>query len=242
MDNKSTLKDLGLSDVESGIYLSLLKLGGSEASRIAKDAGIKRTTIYPILQRMAREGFVTVYFRKNKRFYYAQRPHRVAAFFEKKLNAFNSIVATLESVERRQAQTTGLRFIETKEELEGFYAGILKEYKGKEYRIIGSAGGWEGIDPAFFIQYRKDRARAGIATRLLLTADSKEISPTDTKLRRDVRFLPKQYLFKSTIDIYDDKILVVSPDLASLAVVIEIPAMTDIFKSVFEMLWENFPA
>src|SRR3989338_6300615 len=149
MDNKIALKNLGLSDVESGIYLSLLKLGGSEASKVAKDAGIKRTTIYPILQRMAKEGFVTVYFRKNKRFYYAQRPHRVAILFEKKLNAFTGIVATLESIERRQAQTAGLRFIETKEELENFYAGILEEYEGKAYCIIGSAGGLESIDPAF---------------------------------------------------------------------------------------------
>ena len=41
---------------------------------------------------------------------------------------------------------------------------------------------------------------------------------------------------------FDDKVLVVSPDLTALAVVIEIPVMVDIFKSIFEALWDATPA
>ena len=126
----------------------------------------------------------------------------------------------------------------TKEELEDFYRGILTEYKNKEYRIISSAKGWEGIDPEFFIQYRKDRGRANIRTRLLLSADSKEINPTDAKLLREYRYLASKYKFRSSLDMFDDKVLVVSPDLTALAVVIEIPVMVDIFKSIFEALWD----
>ncbi|PLX27027.1 hypothetical protein C0581_03815 [Candidatus Parcubacteria bacterium] len=53
VNNLATLKNLGLSDIEAGVYLSLLKLGGSQASKIAKDVGIKRTTVYPILKKLA---------------------------------------------------------------------------------------------------------------------------------------------------------------------------------------------
>lgn len=239
MTTVESLKSMGLTEIETSMYLSLLKLGGSLASTVAKEVGIKRTTVYPILKSLAEKGFVTTYYRKNKQFYYAERPQRVAAYVEKKLNAFTALIPSLESLEKKQAQTIGLRFIETKAELKKFYAGILDEYKNKEYHIIGSLHGWEDIEPEFFIQYRKDRGVANIKTKLLLTADSNKDNPSDSVLKRDVRFLPPQYSFKSTIDIYRDKILIVSPELRALAVVIAIPAMVDVFESMFTMLWEK---
>ncbi len=241
MENKDILKNLGLDEHESNIYMTLLRLGGSRASKVAKSVGLKRTTVYPILKALAQKGFVNVYFRKNTRFYYAQKPARVASIFEKKLELFENIISNLETIEKKQAEVFGLRFVETVNELKEFYNGILLEYKNKEYYIIGSALGWESSDPKFFVQYRKDRAKNKIKTKLVLSSESKKINPKEKELLREYKYLPAKYKFKSTIDIFDDKILVVSPELSSLAVVIAVPAMTDVFRSVFEVLWDSFP-
>lgn len=241
MDQITSLKNLGLSDQEAGVYLALLKLGGAKASIIAKEVGIKRTTAYATLTQMAKKGFVNVYFRKSRRFYYAQKPTKIALLFKKKVENFSNIIPFLESLDKKQAQTFGLRFIETKRELEEFYVEILEEYKNREYSVIGNTKAWEGVEPEFFTQYRKNRAKVNIRTRLLLTSDSEKLNPTDSKLLRDYRFLPKKCQFKSTIDIFDDKILIVNPSLSSLAIVIAIPAMTDVFHTIFELLWSITP-
>ena len=167
MDSITTLNNLGLSDQESHIYLTLLKLGGSQASVIAKSVGLKRTTVYPILKKLTDSGFVTVYFRKNRRYYYAQKPQRVAALFGKKLDAFYAMIPLLESLEKKSVQATGLRFIETLDELKQFYIGILDEYRNRSYRIVGSAHGWEDLDTTWFRQFRYERGRNNISTRLL---------------------------------------------------------------------------
>lgn len=242
MTDEMILQNLGVSEDEARVYVALLRLGGTRASSIAKDVGMKRTTIYPILQSLARAGLVNVYFRTSQRFYYAQRPVTVAAQFHKKIEAFENIIPSLLALEKKQVQMIGLRFIETKEELQNFYRSILAEYKNKNYRIISSAAGWQGVDPEFFIQYRKDRGRANIRTQLLLTADSAAINPTDPALLREYKYLPAEYSFDSTIDIFDDKILIVSPELSSLAVVIAIPAMVGVFRSVFDILWGVMPS
>ncbi len=239
MKNIAALKNLGLSDHEAILYTTLLNIGGSTASVVAKEAGIKRTSVYALLKKLAHDGFVAVYFRKNKRFYYAEKPHRISTNLAKKIETFEALIPTLDSLSKKHDQALGLRFIETTEELKAFYRTVLANYKNKSYRVIGSLHGWEDLDPAFFIQYRKDRGRAKIKTRLLLTADSRTDNPTDPKLLRTVRFLPEYPTFKSTIDIYTDQILIVSPTLSSLAVVVAIPAMVDIFSSIFELLWEN---
>lgn len=242
MESVKILKEMGFSEQESQAYLTLLKLGGSIASIVAKEMGVKRTTIYPILKSLAANGIVSVYFRKNTRFYYAIKPHKLSSLFEKKLEMFNNIIPSLELIEKKQAQAMGLRFIETQDELKHFYLEILdeyKKYKTREYYIIGNTPAWENVNKDFFDQYRKNRAKLNIKTKLLLSYDSKKNNPVDESLLRKFKFIPEKYKFKSTMDIFKDKVLIVNPDLSSLAVVIAIPAMVDVFKSVFEMLWEN---
>src|SRR3989338_4094778 len=110
MQTDKTLKDLGLSGQEANVYLGLLKIGGGQASKVAKEAGLKRTTVYPILKALAERGFVNVYFRKSTHFYYAEKPHKIAGLFANKLKAFEQMIPSLERIEKKQAQQFGLRF------------------------------------------------------------------------------------------------------------------------------------
>lgn len=239
MNANSALLSLGLSAQEANVYVALLKQGGTTASLLAREIGMKRTTAYAILKNLTEKGFSSIYFRGGKRVYHAKEPHKIAQLVEQKLQNFNAAIPFFESIERTQTQKLGLRFIESKGELEQFYDEVLIDYKRKGYRVIGSTPAWESIDPSYFVKFRERRADASIQTKLLLTADSKKDNPTNESLLREVRFLPEQYGFKSTLDIFDDKVLIVSPELTSLAVIVAVPAMVDIFKSVFEMLWEN---
>ncbi|OGG58523.1 hypothetical protein A2765_02230 [Candidatus Kaiserbacteria bacterium RIFCSPHIGHO2_01_FULL_56_24] len=228
---------LGLSEQRANAYLKLLELGGATGSELAKNMGVQRTSVYSILQSLSQEGLVENYIQKKKQFYRAVPPEKVATRFAEKLDAFRAVIPLMKTMEKKEARAFGLRFIETISELKTIYRDILDEYRGREYRIIGSAPAWEGISKEFFEQYRKDRAARNIKTRLLLTAESETMNIEGASLLREFRYLPSNHSFKSTIDIFEDKILVISPDLSALAVVIAIPAMIDVFSSIFEMLW-----
>lgn len=241
MNIEQTISALGLTKSETQVYLELLKTGGTKASQLAKGVDMKRTTVYSLLDNLVEKGFVSVFYKKTQKIFKANKPQYIANFFENKLKIFNQTIPLLESLEKKQAQAIGLRFIETKDEIENFYINVIKEYKDKSYQAIGSAQNWESIDPEFFHQFRQDRAEANIRTRLLVTAESEQMHIKERSLLRTVKYLPGKYSFKSTIDIFDDKILIISPEMSSLAVVIEIPAMTDVFKSIFEIIWELMP-
>lgn len=236
-ENVRVLRNLGLSRQEAAGYLALLRLGGSGAATLAKEMSVKRTTVYAILKSLTEHGAAEAYLKKGRIFYRPIPPEKLAERFEEKIELFRGLIPSLVTMEKEEGRLLGLRFIEAKAELERFYRDILKEYRGKSYRIIGNASAWESIDPEFFIQFRKDRATHNISTRLLLSAGSEEINPIESTLLREWRYLPPEHEFKSTIDIFDDKILIVSPELSSLAVVIATPAMTDVFKSIFDVLW-----
>ena len=53
------LKDFGLSDNETTVYLALLKIGNSTANRVAEITGLKRSTTYDNLNLLASKGIVS---------------------------------------------------------------------------------------------------------------------------------------------------------------------------------------
>lgn len=242
MSIESSLQDLGLSDVETRVYLALVALGGSQASMVAKHIGIKRTTIYDVLTSLTHKGFANVYFRKNMRVYHAQKPQRVADLFEKKLQSFTNIIPQLQSLDTKQAEVLGVRLIQTKDELLRFYQTVPKEYAHQEHLVIGSST-WIEMDPEFLKRYRIERAKAGIQSRLLLTHDQRLVESKIRTPSRDVRFLPKECTFESTIDIFPDCVQILCPrSVSALGVGIEMPMMLDIFKAIFDLLWSLTPA
>ncbi len=239
VDNTSALRRIGFSDQEVDLYISLLSLGGAKASAVAKDTGTQRTAVYHTLKNMASKGYVHVYFKNNQKYFHAKKPHKLAALYSKKLDNLYAFLPQLQAIEKKSKTAVGLRFIQSLDELKEFYTGILYEYADKEYNIIGSAGDWENLDTEWFRQFRVDRARNNIRTKLLLTESSRGISPEDGSLLRDVKFVPEKYVYKSIIDIFDDKVLIVSSELSALAVVIEVPVMRDVFMAMFDMLWDT---
>lgn len=234
------LRQLGLSSQEAGAYLALLKIGSSQATDLAIAMGIKRTTAYPILKRLITEGLVTEFKRGSRGYYSPIRPNKLALLYEKKLQALVNIVPSLEDLEEVLPRDFGVRFIQSKAELKRFYNEILNDYAGREYYIIGSAPAFINLDRDFFLEFRRRRAARNIKTKLLLSGDSKsEEGQKDRSLLRDFKYLPEKFKFKSTIDIYDDKIVIVGYEVNALAVVVAIPEMVDTFRSVFEALWES---
>ncbi|WP_243466540.1 TrmB family transcriptional regulator [Methanosarcina mazei] len=60
MQNEQLLQEVGLNAYEAAAYLSLLKLGVSEASDIYRDSEVPYGKIYSVLESLAGKGFVEV--------------------------------------------------------------------------------------------------------------------------------------------------------------------------------------
>lgn len=240
MNMEHYLSELGLTARETAAYLSLLKFPGARAGVIAKDVGVKRTSIYETLSALVQKGFASVYFKKSQRVYHPQHPQRVVNLFQNRVDAFMEIIPQLTAISGGTAQATGVRLIQTKEELEKFYLDVLVDYAGTSYDIIGSSAGWINVFGTEFPErFRRLRAKAKIKTRMILSHDSVATEPPTNQFLRDIRFLPDLYHFTSQLHIFSDTIVIVGTQLSAIGVVIAIPAMSDIFKTIFDFLWNS---
>ena len=60
MDIEKVLQEIGLNKKEVKVYVTLLQLGQDTAFRIASKSGIKRSTVYTILERLKSIGLVSM--------------------------------------------------------------------------------------------------------------------------------------------------------------------------------------
>jgi len=84
MQKKKLLLDIGLNAYEAATYLSLLKLGVSEASSIYRDAEVPYGKIYTVFESLIGKGFVDVQASRPKKFRAVDPELALDAFSERR--------------------------------------------------------------------------------------------------------------------------------------------------------------
>lgn len=89
MEIPHILQQLGFSDKEIKVYLTLLTGGPSSVRKLAKDSDLNRGTVYDILKSLQGRGLVGMYQKHKKQFFMAEDP--------------NTLLDTIDQQERKVA-------------------------------------------------------------------------------------------------------------------------------------------
>jgi len=141
-------------------------------------------------------------------------------------------------IKRAKNNSHGVYFLNTQQELKNFYLEGLNKYK--IWKAIASIEDWLPVDKIFLQDFRKKLDEKKIKTRVIFKKSGLKFEPKGLKYRK-VKIIPSSYKFKSSIDILDDKILIMNPSLNVLGLVVEIDPILDIFNDVFDLLWNTLP-
>ena len=79
-----TLQNYGLSEKEARVYLTVLELGTSIASTIARRAELNRVTVYTVLEEMIKKAIILSETINNIKYYTAVHPEALCKNFENK--------------------------------------------------------------------------------------------------------------------------------------------------------------
>ena len=95
--NKLThaLTSLGLTEKEAALYLALYKLGEATAYQIAKESGVKRPTVYVIMEELRKRGLALVVPHARKQVFVAKDPHEFIQECQSKMSLNASHLLTL---------------------------------------------------------------------------------------------------------------------------------------------------
>ena len=84
MDIKRLLQDLGLEEKEAKVYLALLSLGETTATKISKKTNLDRTLIYQLGNKLIEKGLASYIIKNNVRYFSAANPEKLVQDLKEK--------------------------------------------------------------------------------------------------------------------------------------------------------------
>ena len=240
---KESLLQLGLDDKEASIYLASLELGPCAIQDIAKKSGIKRSTIYGIISDLKTRNLFTETVKGKKRLFIAASPETLGSLIERQRTLLEKILPELRGISNTELGKPKIRFYETLEEVRSVYSSTIEGTHNEILSIASYESGSLFLGREWIANYIRKRVEKGIANRAIISnaLSSSEITSSDATSLRQTKLLPSGKHFVTDIEIYGDKILIVSFEKEHWAVVIESETISAMMKMVFSIMWDGLP-
>ena len=149
MDLNDSLKEIGLTDSESKVYLALLKLGTSAKGAILKETKTAPSKIYHVLEKLKEKGLVSEFLKNKVKQFSAASPERIRDYLEKKKESVVKQEAALSKVLPQLKKVEGIGVGSISAEIFYGWQGMEMAYyemfkvakKGDTHRVIGASKG-----------------------------------------------------------------------------------------------------
>ena len=232
MDTKN-LKELGLTDSESKIYSSILKLGTCTVKNISKECGFHRTNIYDILEQLKEKGLVS-YFKEGKTTKYkASDPRNLYAYLEEKKELLDSIFPEIEKLHSQSSEEIQVEVHKGAEGMKNVFRDILKEGKeGKPFYAFGVKGQFREQIPVYAKQWMRDAKRINLKYYGIYTDRKKALD------WGEIRFVSPELSSPVATFIYGDKININIWEPSMVAITIKSKLVAQMYKQHFDLLWK----
>lgn len=242
MNITTNLQNIGFSPIKANIYQACLSLGTAPASAIANKAGIIRSTVYKILEELIDDGLIEKSETKVRQFT-ALHPNALLYMLDNKKQSADHILPALLGMFTTSTSKPHMKFYEGLSGKKKVFEDILK-FKDKTVytfspinEVISSFG------KTYSRHFLEKRVQNNIKRYALRPANANiknkewEFYGSDKKLMREVRFLPQTIAINTLIQIYENKVAVISSEKENYAFIIESKELSELMKQIFLLLW-----
>jgi sugar-specific transcriptional regulator TrmB len=233
------LKGIGLNEKEARLYIATLELGDSPASHIAKQAKINRVSCYDLLEKLEKQGLISSYIKDGTKTFSALSPKELKQDVDNRAKRFSEAVPDLQRLSGK-APHARIRYYEGLEGIKHVYSDTLNS----KTEILNYADSlsirkyW----PNYEEQYVQKRIDARIYLRGIAPNDEtgQKVIDDNEKSHREIRLVKSgPFSFKNEINIYDNKISIISfGEKTVLGMIIEDEEIANTQRAIFMMAWE----
>jgi predicted transcriptional regulator len=236
-----TLKELGLTTNETAVYLALTVLGEAKGSQIAKKAGLSRTTALSILDRLAKQGFITSHKYHGTIYYWVESPTVIKESFRQKARIADDLASVLTSLYRSGHSLPTGKVYDTKASIKSCIEKLLLGTKTAQIYTIDSpgSGNYQKVLAddynSLLLNLKKQK---NIVTKTLIPFGSgHSIEPNKLKAQTiQIKELPEGLHFEASIWLVDDQLVLFSGNPPFMTV-LKHPALVGSFKQLFDYFW-----
>jgi len=239
------LRELGLTQNEASVYLTLLDLSKSPINAVAQKTGLHRRTIYDCLMRLEEKGLVSYVLEGKTRFFNAVSPQRFLDFLKEKEELIKEkeekirdILPQLLAIFEKGGEEVNITVHKGKNGLKTIFEDLLRTKK--EWDSLISTGMALKVLPFYVNKFHKRRQKARIPYKVIFYGSRvAELRGEEHARMRytQVKCFPESQFIPISTWIYGNKVALMIWE-AELGILIESKKVTDGFRKHFEVLWK----
>jgi len=243
MEMTETLIGIGFTEKEAKVYLALLSFSRATAYLIYLKSGLKKATVYVILENLVKKGFILKIPENKKSIYIAKSPADCIKIFQQKLNEAKEILPELMAIQKKKPEKVSVSYYQGIEGIKEVYNDTLK-YPG-EFLAFGSEDVVKILGYEWMSDFIKNRVKKNIFVRAITPTTQyfkEELLEKDKQELREIKFInQEEYPFSIEIDVYGGSKVSLISGKEAMGAIIESSEVHNTMKLIFEILWKNLP-
>lgn len=245
----SILEDLGLTNAEIKVYITLLELGSSTAGSILEKSGIQNSVVHRALNTLIEKGLINYIMGGRRKVYQATDPENFYNFIDDKKKRFEQILPELKKKQAFVKEKNHGTIFRGKRGINEMYNIILnegeklnKKDKTREYNTYGG-GTRVTHDVMGNVWWRNLHARRlakKIKCRQVFDESIRKFGQELNKLKlTNIRFLPSEYEQLQETIILGDNVGIAIFTENPYGILIQDKTVADGYRKYFELLWKR---
>lgn len=236
------LSAYGLNKKQAGLYLACLELGLSTVQTLADRSGLKRTSVYSLLEEMEKLGVINIVKQRKKTFLAARPPEALLADFNDRREKIIQSLPDFQEIKRGAATSNPkLIFYRGREGFKDFWRDLLRS--GVKEWLISTSGKefLSFVSESYIINWIiKEKKKLNIKSRQLITDSryAREMIKKDKQENRESRIVDSRFPLPAIEIIFGDKVAIISSNFENLLIVIESKEVAQTHRSYFEIIWK----
>ncbi len=233
----SLLKEIGLTDLESRIYLLLLYEGRLRPSELTSKLSIHKSSFYNAMNMLETKGLISKIKINNIVYVRASSTNTLFGLIENIESELKKHLSTIKPKEQTYIETySGRRSIRA------LMRRMLKEIKDGEkiYYDFGASGRFRVVIPIFWNYWQAYKKREEIKAKVIFTQEAKQLGTLIKDYVGYARFLPKGVTSFTDTFIYNDVVVLFIWSDNPVAVYIKDKKNAESYKKQFRAMWRKF--
>jgi len=242
MEPNELLKETGLTERESKVYLALLELGSTTTGPLVKKSKVPNSKIYEILESLHNKGLSSWIIKGKIKYFQGANPKKILTLFKEKEREIERLLPELESKQLSAKEKQSVEIYQGKKSIFALFHELIEDAKKNELYYSFSLGK-EHEDKqieSFYKNFGEKRERKRLIVKILANKITEEIfkkvySDSLYVLKRIVRYT--DFSFPQGITIFRNNIIMIDWE-NSTAILIQSRKIAEEYKRFFEHLWK----
>jgi sugar-specific transcriptional regulator TrmB len=239
MDIIAGLQELHLTEGEARVYASLLEMGASTPLNISNKTGLKRPTVYLVLESLRRKRLAGLTFRGKKTSYTAEPPSYFLNHLKEEQQTALELLPILKALVRQPEGKPIVRYFDRMEDIEKIWREETGRARQSDYftNMVELTEQFPNIITDWDQLVRSRRIQR---TRTLIPNEKNQLPYLTQKQesQRLRRVFPAGYRFSCDVALWENNVALYSIPKHFMLVITD-NALAEVFHSMFELVWST---